>query len=193
MPLPKVKLPLDYNVFRKAFANEVTRVTKVPCVLEETTTQDTPRPTNPALTPYFSFKITTPGAKSGDDAQTFAGDGTVQGRGGQRKMVVSFHCYSREQEDAYNLMALWQASLELQQTQENLRKAGIAVWVIGNVADLSALLNTGYEGRSHMDVSFGVASNLTQDLSEIDTAEVTGLVNTDQGIVKVGPIDLKTV
>lgn len=190
MPLPNVTLPMDFNLYRKTLANEMQRVTKTPCVLEEPTYQGAPRPTNPGNSPYFSFKITTPGAKSGDDHAIVSSTGTIQGRGGQRKMTVSFHCYAREQEDAYNLMALWQASLELQQTQENLRAGGIAVWLIGDVADLSELLNTGYEGRAHMDVQFGVVSNLVQDLGEIDEFELTGTVDTDQRIETIGPISV---
>lgn len=185
-----LRLAMDFNVFRKAFANEVTRVTKVPCVLEEPTVQNAPRPTNPGASPYFSFKLTTPGAKTGDDHSTHIGPGNIYNRGGQRKMTVSFQCYAREQEDAYNLMALWQGSLELQKTQENLRRAGIAVWIIGNVADLSALLNTGYEGRSQMDCTFGVASNLVEDLGEIDTAIVQGEASIGDSKAQIGPTEL---
>lgn len=188
--LPKVALPMDYNVFRAGLANEIQRVTKTPCVLEEPTVQNASRPTNPGQSPYFSFKITTPGAKSGDDHSTYDLSTDTYNRGGQRKMTVSFQCYAREQEDAYNLMALWQGSMELEQVQENLRKAGIAVWIIGNVADLSALLNTGYEGRSQMDCTFGVVSNLTQVLGEIDIAEVTGEVAVVDETVTVGPVNL---
>jgi len=185
-----IQLPVDYNAIRAALATEVARVTNVPCVLEDPTVQNAPRPTNPGVAPYFSFKLTSPGIKSGDDHSTYDGTGTIYNRGGQRKMMVSFQCYAQQQETAYNLMALWQGSLELEQVQENLRKAGIAVWVIGNVADLSALLNTGYEGRAQMDCSFGIASNLTQDLGQIDTAEVTGKVTFDGGEAEVGPTDI---
>jgi hypothetical protein len=98
-------------------------------------------------------------------------------------MTVSFHCYAEQQETAYNLMSLWQASLELYATQTNLRKASVAVWLIGAVADLSQLLNTGYEGRSQMDVQFGVVSQMTEDLGEITSVEGTGAVESDQGTV----------
>lgn len=177
---PIVPVPIDYNLIRKTFSNEIQRVTSTITVLEEATIQGAPRP----QLPYFSFKLTTPGAKSGDDSQYYVAN-TTFGRGGIRKMTISFHCYAQEQETAYNLMALWQGSLELFQTQANLKAAGVAVWLIGNVADLSQLLNTGYEGRSQMDVQFGVASNLTENLGEIDTAEITGTVDTLQGTVEV--------
>lgn len=177
---PSPPVPVDYNLIRRTIADELKRVTYTIPVLEEATVQDAPRP----RLPYFSFKITTPGAKSGDDSQYHV-EGTIFGRGGNRKMTVSFHCYAQEQETAYNLMALWQGSLELFETQSNLKAAGIAVWLIGNVADLSQLLNTGYEGRSQMDVQFGISSNLTEDLLSIDTIEVEGTVDTVDQVVEI--------
>lgn len=170
-----VPVPIDFNFIRKTVCNELERVTDTIVVLEEATVQDAPRPD---LT-YFSFKLTTPAAKNGDDSQYYIAD-TTFGRGGNRKMTISFHCYAQEQETAYNLMTLWQGSLELFQTQSNLKAAGIAVWLIGNVADLTQLLNTGYEGRSQMDVQFGISSNLSEDLSAIEHVEAVGTVDTGQ-------------
>lgn len=177
---PRVPVPVDYNLIRATLADELKRVTQTIPVLEDPTVQGAPRP----KLPYFSFKLTTPGAKSGDDSQYYI-DGTIFGRGGNRKMTVSFHCYAQEQETAYNLMALWQGSLELFETQSNLKAAGIAVWLIGNVADLSQLLNTGFEGRSQMDVQFGIASNLSEDLSAIEQVDVQGTVDTESDTVVI--------
>ncbi len=172
-----LQLPIDYNAIRASVVAAVKLSTGLTCIVEEPNVQGAPRP---AL-PYFSMKITTPGAKNGDDALYNIPNGSGQGtdnwgRGGNRKMSVSFSCYALIPEDAYSYMALWQASLELEAVQSLLSKATIAVWLIGNVADLSKLLNTGYEGRSQMDVQFGVSSNITQRLDEIDTATVTGNV-----------------
>lgn len=179
--------PIDYNLIRKTLANETSRVTGLITVLEEPTYQGAPRPTNVGQQPYFSFKITTPGAKNGDDSQSYSGSGTIFGRGGDRKMTVSFHCYAVDQETAFNYMALWQGSLELWQTQVNLRAAGIAVWIIGTVADLSKLLNTGYEGRAQLDVQFGIVSNLGEDLGVIQTTDITGEVSNGDTETTVGP------
>jgi hypothetical protein len=175
-----VTFPIDYNAVRKALIATVTTVTKLICITEEPEVQNAPRPTNP----YMSFKITTPGAKSGDDSVQWI-SGSKFNVGGQREMTVSFHCYGTSHEEAYNYMTLWQGSLELKTIQQLLRKSGIAVWIIGAVADLSQLLNTGYEGRSQMDVQFGLASNLTDDPGEIDTVGIQGTVETDSGTVSV--------
>lgn len=98
-------------------------------------------------------------------------------------MTVSFQCYGNSHEEAYNYMSLWQTSLDLQNIQEILRSAGIAVWTIGTVADLSSLLNTGYEGRANMDCTFGLAFNLESDLGAIETVPVQGTITTDQNKV----------
>jgi hypothetical protein len=171
--------PIDYSAIRQAFAAEIKAVTGLIAIIEEPVTQNAPRP----CLPYFSFKLTTPGAKSGDDSTFYAGDGatTLFGKGGNRKMSVSFNCYAATQEEAYDYMALWQGSLELPNVQAVLRESGIAVWLIGTVADLSALLNTGYEGRSHMDVQFGIASNLVEDDGAIEHADITGTVDLGDG------------
>lgn len=166
--------PIDFVAIRKALVAEVKRVTRLECIVEEPKTQNSPRP---AL-PYFSFKLLTPAAKSGDDAQSYDADTGTFNVGGQREMTVSFHCYTEDEGKAYDYMALWQASLQLYGTQASLRTSGIAVWLIGDVDDLSQLLNTGYEGRSHMDVRFGIASNLSEAPGFIETAEITGTVDT---------------
>ena len=62
---PSIKIPLDYNVLRKAFANEIAKVTGLTAILEEPETTNSPRPTKP----YMSFKISRPGDKSGDDSK----------------------------------------------------------------------------------------------------------------------------
>lgn len=179
-------LPLDFNAIRKALVDEVQKVTQVTCILLEPETQNVPRPPKP----YFGLKFITPAAKFGDDSAQAVPDingnpTTVWNYGGQRKMSVEFNCFGNSHEEAYNYMCLWQSALELETVQADLRTAQIAVWLNGNVADLSALLNTGFEGRAQMDVQFGIAANMTADLGEIDTAIVTGSILTDQGTVTV--------
>lgn len=179
-----VTLPIDFNLIRKAFAREIQKVTGFDSnhvVLLEPETQNSPRPSRP----YMGFKFTTPAAKSGDDSKdsvldTHGNPTTIVNSGGVRKMTISFQCYATSHEEAYNFMSLWQTALDLSNIQEDLRRSGIAVWIIGNVADLSALLNTGYEGRSQMDCTFGIAMNLSSDLGSEDAVEVQGSISSDQ-------------
>jgi hypothetical protein len=175
--LTNIKLPIDFNAIRKAIANEIVKSVGFDTnhvILEEPETPNTPRPTRP----YMSFKLTSPAGKNGDDSYEHV-SGTIWNSGGVRKMNVSFHCYGTSHEEAYNLMSLWQAVLGVEPVQERLRKSGIAIWIIGELADLSLLLNTGYEGRSHMDVSFGVASNIESDFGAIEHVTVDGTLDED--------------
>ena len=169
-----VTFPIDFDLIRKTVANAVKTATTLTCVLEEPKEQNFPRP----VLPYFSFKLTTPAAKEGDDSLEYV-SGTTYNRGGQRQMTISFNCYSVTAEESYKYMALWQSSLETDTVQEILRAKGIAIWLVGGVADLSKLLNTGYEGRAQMDVTFGIASNIVEDLGRISQVEIEGTVEAD--------------
>lgn len=174
-----VTFPINFNALRVALVKEVQRITKLTCIMLEPETQNAPRPGKP----YFTLKMLGPAGKQGDDAATnvldnFGNPTTVWNRGGQRKMTVDFSCYGCTHEQAYDYMALWQASLELETTQENLRRAGIAVWLNGSVRDLSVLLNSGFEGRAQMEVQFGIASNLDEDLGGIQTIYIDGTADT---------------
>lgn len=175
---PDPTLPIDFEFIRVALNREVTKVVGDICIEAEPTTQDAERP----KLPYFWMKITTPAARYGDDAVSYV-SGTQFNVGGNRKMTVSFNCAGNSHTDAYNMMGKWHAAIGSPAIRNELRASGIAVWQVGPVADLSQLLNTGYEGRAQMDVQFGIASNLTQDLGAIESAEVTGTVDTQAGIV----------
>jgi hypothetical protein len=174
-------LAVNYDTIRSTLADLIYSVTGIQGILEEPELPVDRRPKNP----YFSFKITQPGLKSGDDSKQFIGGptGGVWNSGGCRKMTIDFNCYADTHEQAFNYMATWQTALDLEDVQQTLRAIGVAVWVIGTVADLSKLLNTGYEGRAHLDVSFGIAMNLQSDIGRISTAPVAGQVTTDQGNV----------
>jgi hypothetical protein len=179
-------LPLDFNKIRKAIANEVERATGLQCILLEPETQKADRPCKP----YFTMKFTGPAGKQGDDSRQNVRDNlghptTIVNIGGQRKVTVSFQSYGNSHEEAYNFMALWQSSLELEGVQADLRASGIAVWLNGSVADLSALLQTGYEGRAQMDVEFGVAANLTEDQGAIETINIQGNIDTGNDVIEV--------
>lgn len=182
---------INYDKLRKALVDEVQRVTRLTCIVAEPEVPNVPRPKRP----YLTLKMVGPAIKQGDDsAQNVADDlgasTEVWNRGGVRKLVVDFNCYGKSHEQAYDYLSLWQSSLDLETVQANLRKAGIAVWLATNVADLSALLNTGYEGRAHLQVEFGIASNLTEDLGSIETINVDGVLTSDQNIDNAVHMDM---
>lgn len=184
------KPPINFDLVRTAVIHEMQAVTELVCITEEPETQDAPRPD----VPYMSMKVIVPGKKFGDDTQVQNGnDDKLVDIGGQRRMTVSFHSYGRSHEEAAGFMALWQTSLDLAEVQESLRRAGIAVWTIGDVADNSQLLNTGYEGRAQMDCTFGIASNLAgvPGTGVIEKVTGTGTVTTDQDANVGVPVDVR--
>lgn len=179
-PIPETSRGFDFNQARILFAREIVKVTALDqerVILAEPEVQNEPRPPKP----YFSFKMTTPAAKFGDDSKDTVPGTTIVNSGGVRRMTVAFDCYGTSHEEAYNYMLAWQCALDREDIQEDLRRYGVAVWIIGSVADLSQLLNTGYEGRSHMECTFGFAVNTQSDLGEIDVVPVQGTVQTDSG------------
>jgi hypothetical protein len=170
-------LPLDFTAIRKAIIAEMQRVTGVTCILAQPETTAFPRPARP----YMSMFFTQVANREGDDSASPVTDSTWN-VGGQRGMVVDFNSYGRTHEEAYGLAVAWQCALEGEETQAALRVGGVAVWLNGSVADLSELLQTGYEGRARLEVHFGVAVNRTEDRGAIEDVTVNGTVTTDQGI-----------
>lgn len=169
-----VKPPVDFDAIRIALVRAVQRFTKRICILEEPQHLHNPRPEKP----YFSFKMITPSVSYGDDAEIRPPSGDDFIYGGQRTGALSMHCYGNSQEEAYGQMSYLQAILQTPNMLELLRKSGIAVFDIGDVADLSQLLNTGYEGRAQMDVRIGFASNITVPVGTIDEAVIQGEADT---------------
>lgn len=137
---------------------------------------EAPNAPRPAL-PYFTLKILTPAMMYGTDEFRPIPDTTTQNVYGPRGMVVSFNAYGRSHEEAYSYATLWQAALGTQTTRESLAGAGIAVWRPGNVGDLSVVLNTGYEGRAHLDCTFGLTSNVVEDTGQITSVDIGGTVS----------------
>lgn len=177
---------IDFDAVRIAFARELQKVLLLDqnhVIYLEPEAPNQPRPTKP----YVGFKLTTPAAKIGDDSKQNVLDAngnstSIWNSGGVRKMTVAFDFYGTSHEEAYNYLTTWQTALDLEDIQADLRLSGIAVWGPGTVADLSALLNTGYEGRAHMDHTFGIAANLQSDLGSMEHVTVDGTIDTDNGI-----------
>lgn len=181
---------LDFNLIRRAVCTVMYKslgLTQNQVIEEEGEEPNFPRPKR---FPYMGFKITSPGGRYGDDAKQTVldslGQPTTKVRSfGPRRMTMIFNAYGKTHEDAYNLMMLWQSALDEELVIDYLNSKGISVSVIGGVADLSALLNTGYEGRAHLDCTFLITAGVTSDLGEIETVSIQGEVATPQEIVDI--------
>lgn len=167
-----IKAPIDFKAIRICLVRALEKAVGLTVIMEEPKVPNAPRP---AL-PYLSLKLTTSSKRLGYDEERRPSD-TETNTCGPRKMVASIQCYSAKDDDPGNYLALLQSKLQQSQMHDALDLGGIAVWTIGDVADLSQLLNTGYEARAQMDVSFGIAANLIEKVGYIETVIVSGEVH----------------
>lgn len=176
-------LPIDFDAVRIALVRAVSVGTGLPesqVIMLEGEGLDAPRPKSP----YFGILITTPSIKAGFDWMVPVPDEQGQPTGlfyyrGPRTMNVSFDCFARTHELAYGLMSAWQSALDQGPTLDALDFGGMSVADIGAVADLSALLNTSFEGRAHLDVSFGLMASVAVNVGQIATVPLTSQIHAD--------------
>lgn len=171
--------PIDYNALRVALV----AAAMAACGLDQNgvimAEPEVPNAPRPAL-PYLALKLTVANVAYGWDQADWV-TGTQYTMSGVRSATLSTHSFGRSHEEAYGLLATWQANLQAEPTLDLLRQSGIAVWNTSDVRDLSLLLNTGYEGRAQMDVTLGLASVLTLDLGAIRSLAVQGTITPDGG------------
>lgn len=176
--------PIDFDAKRRALVQAVALGTGLPAgqvLAMEPEIMGAPRP----KLPYVGFLTTAASVKMGfdwsDPVQDTAATGPtgLWSYAGVRSMSVGFDAFGRSHEDAYGVMSAFQASLEYPPVASLLNAAGLAVWDVGMVADISATLATTYEGRAHLDVTFGMTAATTLDLGRIDSVPVSGQVASD--------------
>lgn len=171
---PRPRFAIDYDALRVALVAAVRAATGLEqnhVIVAEPEQPGAPRP----AAPFATLKIISGARAFGDDGAEQLSDTLWRFRG-PRAMVVSFQFFGRSHEEALAYAAHWQAALGLPTIQARLAQGGLAVWNQGAVADISALMQTGYEGRASIDVTFGIASTLEVDLGTIETAPVTATV-----------------
>lgn len=146
-------------------------------VIEENPNAKRPKP------PYASFLIN-PFVKDGQDAITKTDESDTSFEiSGQRHFTCSVKVYGENcQQLAFNL----QSSLESPRILDMLSAAGLAVWNEPSCTDISAKLETGIERRMNLDVIFGFATTLAENLAIIETVEeLGGTFDTPIGSVEV--------
>lgn len=181
--------PIDYDAIRRTLVQAVAQACNLALgqvMMLEQEVPNAPRPNRP----YMGLMVTSASVKAGFDSLIAVQDAPGSPTGlftyvGPRSMAVSFESYGRSHEEAYSLMALWQARLDQAPTQQLLDAQNMAVYRIGAVQDLSQLLNAAWEGRAQMDVTFGLTSQSVADVGAIDSVNVSGLVSIDATDVDV--------
>lgn len=148
-------------------------------VMNITVIWDRPNIQRPDI-PYITLAKVTPLTKIGRDDSREHVSGDTYNISGQRNFVLSVQAYGDDYFEAEEIMILLQNSLENPEHQETLRGAGLAIWEIGPVQDTSTELETGFEYRANIDITFGVASNYQVDIGYIETTKVQGEADGEQ-------------
>lgn len=147
---------------------------------EVLTGKDGPRP----KPPYITLKIISGPRARGFDELRRKPNSSIFVTGGLRQYTLSIQAFGMGAHDALdNLVARMDdpnASIE--------RKKLVAIVDRGDVVDISALLETGYERRAQLDVIFHAPKNLETEIVPIEHVGVGGtLKQGNQGDHDVGP------
>jgi hypothetical protein len=144
--------------------------------------QDAPQPARP----YVSLKVISGPQSFGDDeprTRNILSGATVVGVAvdvtGQRAVTVSVNCFSDTtlpSQSAQAILAIGQASLNIDGVLARLREAGIAIWDTGAITNLDFVEESGWTSRAAMDLRIGLASNLigAESVPFIENVEITG-------------------
>ena len=179
-----VNPPIDYDGVRLALVAAVRQATGLgqnDVVMMEPEEPVAPR----SEPPFCGIKITSVAIKTGWDVSQYAdlqGDQVgVFTYSGPRGIGATFDFFGLSHEQAYGLAVGFQAGLDQDLIWGQLESAGLAVWRVDQVVDLSALLSTGYEGRAQITVQFGTTAVSYVDVGFIGAVPVRGVVTEDTG------------
>lgn len=146
---------------------------------EEVTGKDAPRPVGP----YITLKII-----SGPRRLTIVDETRFNGQEngssnfdlvGQRAYTLSIKAFRAGHNDALESIATCLDDPDFYQLLKD--KACISVTRIGDVLDISAKLETGFEGRSSLDIFFNSVNNKETNIGLIEGVEIEGSLESDTG------------
>lgn len=183
--MPLVPSPIAYADVRTAIVEAISLGTGLPqssIVRAEPNEPNAPRPARP----FATFNVRTAATRHGPAAWVRSpADGPTMWRlRGERQLGLELNFFATSQEGAYGLGMAMQLGLEMDAVKSALAGPNIAVWRIGDVTDISALLGTGYEGRAMLEVWFGIGIDVLTDLGAIAEANVLGSVFGDAGLIE---------
>lgn len=177
-------LAIDYAAARRALVAAIALGTGLdPSKIVRTQAQgpQAPRPMPPSCT----FSSRTVSMRTGfRDSMLSAPDisPTAVRYAGTRGMAVDLNFFGRDQDEAYNLAVIMQAALYRYDLLQGLTAAGWAIYKVGDVTDITALLNTGFEGRALLEMEMWTRSVLLVDPGVVESAQVIGNVQTDYSL-----------
>lgn len=181
---PMVPSPVDYQLVRVALVAAVRQATGLGQNQVVMMEPEVPVGVRPDV-PFAAIKLTTLAVKMGWDVAEHAGlSGAGEGQfvyHGPRTLMAAFDFYGEDHEQAYGLAAAFQSGLDQDDVWGALAQNGLSVLRVDQVVDLSSLLSTGFEGRAHLTVTFGLTAKSTVDVGYIAHAPVVGVAQDASG------------
>lgn len=174
--MPLRKPPIDYAAARKALVRAISQGTGLAQNrILRAQAQGPVQP--PPDKPYATFMFRVSSLRTGfRDTQIRAPEisNTAVYFRGTRGIAVDVTFYGTDQDQAYELAASMQSALSMPDVRGVLSAAKFAVWQIGEVVDVTALLNTGFEGRALLEFQIWTSSVVLSDPGEIYGVSVVG-------------------
>lgn len=156
-----------YEFVSQNVAPEVTVV-----FAEAVTGNPSPRPPKP----YVTIKVISGPIATGLDEYRLNVGGTFDVTG-LRKYTVNLQAFGVE---AYDILATLQTLIDNREKRAVLTdQADISVVNRGAVTDLSELLETGYESRASLDITFNSSTAIDTEITPIEKAAVSGTISKD--------------
>lgn len=167
--------PIDYAALRQTLSQMVQTATGLSgnqVIMAEPEGVYAPLPPYP----FVTFHLTMISDVTGDDVLRCGPDGQWYMERDCTALCV-IETFGRSHDEAYGLSALVHAAIYAQPTQEVLIGANVSLRGIGPVADLSALLETGFEGRTRFELTLGLTASLPVGLQSIEGVGIQPVVD----------------
>lgn len=113
--------------------------------------------------------------KRATDLTKPAGQEITQTVIGRREMPVSVQCFGDGDESSLQIMSRVQTSLGLTSVSDALNAAGISVFDIGDIKNVTAMNETAFEQRHLLEVRCYVSEEVSESIGYIKTVQITNL------------------
>lgn len=172
--------PIDYAATRRALVRAMVRTMGLPSTKILREQGQGPIQPRPAL-PFATFKYSRTSIRNGRDALVAvpsAGD-TMWNYVGERGIGIEIQTFGRDQDEAYGLAMAFQMGIATEPATDILSAGGLCLWSIGDVTDITALMNTGFEGRAMVECEMWLGVSQLVDLGAMETVDVEGNLQDD--------------
>lgn len=157
------------KAIQKFMPREITAV-----ISDELIGENRPKPPKP----FVTMKLISGPTPVGSDENLRIDNGKFS-LASLRQYTISLQGFGQ---GSFEALALFQTRLYGESLPLFLRKKlDIAIVDRGSIENISELQNVGFEKRSQLDVIFNIASNIEEDISSIETVDISGKINREDG------------